>query len=289
MGTRRHRRRRGPGRPAGRARRGRDRPAPPLRQDRRGADRLDGVLEDGHVREGQDVVLAWGDRAGADPSTAPAELRFDAARAVAQLDALYALDVFDLGVVDDDGAIARHKIVVVVDGTWSGPGAPTGVVVVPSVGGLVAARARGHRIGDRRRRAAAGRRAGTDRAGARVRDGAGHRRAGGRRGLGVRPVVGAGPGVRRGGAGLRLPGRTRAGSRPTTPRRSGRPARPTWPPWPRPAGSVTPPTWCAARSCTGRARAWATAAGCCCSTSRSVTASSCWGPCGARRRRARTR
>ncbi|NUU15908.1 hypothetical protein HP550_01410 [Cellulomonas humilata] len=90
-----------------------------------------------HVREGQDVVLAWGDRAGPDPSTAPAELRFDAARAVAQLDALYALDVFDLGVVDADGAIARHKIVVVVDGTWSdGPGAPTEVVVVPTVGGL---------------------------------------------------------------------------------------------------------------------------------------------------------
>jgi hypothetical protein len=90
-----------------------------------------------HVREGQDVVLAWGDRAGPDPTTAPAELRFDAARAVAQLDALYALDVDGLGVVDDDGAIARHKIVVVVDGTWSeGPGAPTGDLVVPRAGGL---------------------------------------------------------------------------------------------------------------------------------------------------------
>ncbi|WP_421740555.1 DUF6055 domain-containing protein [Cellulomonas sp.] len=90
-----------------------------------------------HVREGQDVVLAWGDRAGADPSTAPAELRFDPERAVAQLDALYALDVHDLRVVDEGGAIARHKVVVVVDGTWSdGPGAPTSDVVVPTVGGL---------------------------------------------------------------------------------------------------------------------------------------------------------
>ena len=75
--------------------------------------------QDAHVREGQDVVLAWGDRAGADPTRAPAEVRFDAARAVAQLDALYALDVHDLDVVAEDGAIARHKIVVVVDGTWS--------------------------------------------------------------------------------------------------------------------------------------------------------------------------
>ncbi|MBO3100407.1 DUF6055 domain-containing protein [Cellulomonas fengjieae] len=79
--------------------------------------------ERGHVREGRDVVLAWGDLAGADPATAPPGLRFDPARALAQLDALYALDVHDLGVVDDRGAIARHKIVVVVDGTWSrGPG-----------------------------------------------------------------------------------------------------------------------------------------------------------------------
>ncbi|GEK22646.1 DUF6055 domain-containing protein [Cellulomonas xylanilytica] len=93
--------------------------------------------DDAHVREGQDVVLAWGDRAGADPTRAAAELRFDPARAVAQLDALYALDVHDLDVVDDDGAIARHKIVVVVDGTWStGPGALESTVVVPLSGGL---------------------------------------------------------------------------------------------------------------------------------------------------------
>ena len=90
-----------------------------------------------HVREGQDVILAWGDRAGADPTAAPAELRFDADRAVAQLDALYALDVHDLDLVDEDGAIAAHKVVVVVDGTWSdGPGAPSGDVVVPTTGGL---------------------------------------------------------------------------------------------------------------------------------------------------------
>ncbi|MEZ0448736.1 DUF6055 domain-containing protein [Cellulomonas sp. ICMP 17802] len=90
-----------------------------------------------HVREGRDVVLAWGDRAGADPRVAPAGLRFDADRAVAQLDALYALDVHDLGVVAEDGAVARHKVVVVVDGTWSdGPGSPDGDVVVPLAGGL---------------------------------------------------------------------------------------------------------------------------------------------------------
>ena len=93
--------------------------------------------EDAHVREGQDVVLAWGDRAGADPTRASGELRFDPARALAQLEALYALDVNDLAVVDADGAIAQHKIVVVVDGTWSaGPGAPGSAVVVPESGGL---------------------------------------------------------------------------------------------------------------------------------------------------------
>ena len=40
-------------------------------------------------------------------------------------------------VVDEDGAIARHKIVVVVDGTSSqGVGAPESVVVVPYSGGV---------------------------------------------------------------------------------------------------------------------------------------------------------
>ncbi|KQY23464.1 hypothetical protein ASD16_13115 [Cellulomonas sp. Root485] len=93
--------------------------------------------KEAHVREGQDVILAWGDLAGADPTRAAAEVRFDAARAVAQLDALYALDVHDLDVVAEDGAIAQHKIVVVVDGTWStGPGAPASSVVVPESGGL---------------------------------------------------------------------------------------------------------------------------------------------------------
>ena len=96
-----------------------------------------------HVREGRDVVLAWGDLAGAHPSDAPGALRFDADRAVAQLDALYALDVHDLGVAEPDGAISRHKVVVVVDGTWSdGPGSSRSEVVVPAVGGL-SAQARG--------------------------------------------------------------------------------------------------------------------------------------------------
>jgi hypothetical protein len=90
-----------------------------------------------HVLEGRDVVLAWGDLAGARPTTAPAELRFDADRAVAQLDALYALDVHDLGVVAEDGTIADHKVVVVVAGTWSqGPGSADADVVVPPAGGL---------------------------------------------------------------------------------------------------------------------------------------------------------
>src|SRR3954463_13270569 len=52
-----------------------------------------------HLQEGRDVVLAWGDLAGARPEAPPAELRFDPERAVAQLDALYSLDVQDLGVV----------------------------------------------------------------------------------------------------------------------------------------------------------------------------------------------
>ena len=56
--------------------------------------------QDAHLREGQDVILAWGDRAGPDPTRAPAEVRFDAARDFSQLDALYALEVHDLDVVD---------------------------------------------------------------------------------------------------------------------------------------------------------------------------------------------
>ncbi|MBO9554649.1 DUF6055 domain-containing protein [Cellulomonas sp.] len=78
------------------------------------------VWQRSHTLEGDDVVLAWGDLAGEDPRNAPPELRFDPAATVADLDALYALDVRDLQVADERGPAGRHKIVVLADGTWSG-------------------------------------------------------------------------------------------------------------------------------------------------------------------------
>src|SRR5690349_4046388 len=87
------------------------------------------VWQRSHTLEGDDVVLAWGDLAGEDPRNAPSELRFDPAATVADLDALYALDVRDLQVADERGPAGRHKIVVLADGTWSGtvPDRPGGV------------------------------------------------------------------------------------------------------------------------------------------------------------------
>ncbi|GIG22249.1 hypothetical protein Cch01nite_29730 [Cellulomonas chitinilytica] len=78
------------------------------------------VWQRSHTLEGEDVVLAWGDLAGEDPRNAPSELRFDPAAVLADLDALYALDVRDLQVADERGPAGRHKIVVLADGTWSG-------------------------------------------------------------------------------------------------------------------------------------------------------------------------
>ncbi|UZN04418.1 DUF6055 domain-containing protein [Cellulomonas sp. S1-8] len=92
---------------------------------------------DAHVLEGDAVALAWGDRAGEDPRTAPDGLRFDPAVVVAQLEALHALDVDALGLGAHDGPLGDRKLVVVVDGTWSaGPGAPGDGAVAALDGGL---------------------------------------------------------------------------------------------------------------------------------------------------------
>lgn len=83
--------------------------------------------QDAHVLEGDDVALAWGDRAGDDPATAPDGLRFDPQVVLAQLQALHALDADALGLRAPDGPLATRKLLVVVDGTWStGPGSGAG-------------------------------------------------------------------------------------------------------------------------------------------------------------------
>lgn len=94
--------------------------------------------EDGYVLEGDDVALAWGDRAGPDPVTAPEGLRFDPAVVVEQLEALHALDADVVGLGASTGPLAERKLLAVVQGTWStGPGAPRDdAVVVPAAGGL---------------------------------------------------------------------------------------------------------------------------------------------------------
>lgn len=91
---------------------------------------------DAHVREAEHVALAWGDRVGEDPTAAPDGLAFDPDVVVAQLEALYTLDVDSLGLGARDGPLAARKLLVVVDGTWTaGPGAPREVAEVVD-GGL---------------------------------------------------------------------------------------------------------------------------------------------------------
>lgn len=77
------------------------------------------VWPSAHTLEGEDVVLAWGDLAGADPTSAPEDVRFDPAVALERLEDLYALDVDELVVAREDGPAGEHKVVVVVDDTWS--------------------------------------------------------------------------------------------------------------------------------------------------------------------------
>ncbi|WP_136518841.1 DUF6055 domain-containing protein [Cellulomonas telluris] len=77
------------------------------------------VWDAAHVRVGEHVALAWGDRAGEDPRAAADDLAFDPAAAVARLEALHALHA-DLGLGPAEGPAAGRKVLVVVDGTWSG-------------------------------------------------------------------------------------------------------------------------------------------------------------------------
>lgn len=77
----------------------------------------------GHVLEGDDVVLVWGDEVGDDPARAAETMRFDPARTLSRLERFYDLDVDELDVAREDGPVGDHKIVVVATGTWSeGPG-----------------------------------------------------------------------------------------------------------------------------------------------------------------------
>ncbi|WP_166436007.1 DUF6055 domain-containing protein, partial [Cellulomonas shaoxiangyii] len=88
-----------------------------------------------HVREGDRVALAWGDRAGADPRAADGDLAFDPGAALARLERLHALHVDELGLGARDGPLAERKLLVVVDGTWSeGPGARDGTGQGPPAG-----------------------------------------------------------------------------------------------------------------------------------------------------------
>lgn len=111
------------------------------RDDARPTLSIPAVLRDAwssaHVLEGEHVALAWGDALTADPTRAPSDLRFDPQRAVAQLDALYSFDVHDLRVVRPDGPVAKHKVLVVVDGSWRSGDPPT-VAPEPITGGLAA-------------------------------------------------------------------------------------------------------------------------------------------------------
>lgn len=101
-----------------------------------------------HVLEGEDVALAWGDRAGTDPLTAPDGLRFDPQVVLAQLEALHALDTDVLGLGATEGPLAARKLVAVVDGTWStGPGAGADPAV-PVGGGVEAGRQAPGVVGD---------------------------------------------------------------------------------------------------------------------------------------------
>ncbi|MFS0704793.1 DUF6055 domain-containing protein, partial [Cellulomonas sp. 179-A 9B4 NHS] len=74
--------------------------------------------ETAHVRQGEHVALAWGERAGTDPRVADADLAFDPGAVLARLERLHAVHVNDLGLGARDGPLAERKLLVVVAGTW---------------------------------------------------------------------------------------------------------------------------------------------------------------------------
>ncbi|USN99940.1 MAG: hypothetical protein H6810_04565 [Phycisphaeraceae bacterium] len=70
--------------------------------------------------ESDNFVVFWGTLAGLDPTTAPADIRFDPASVLSQLESVYTTYIDQLGYLDDTvGNLALYKIIVVMNDTWS--------------------------------------------------------------------------------------------------------------------------------------------------------------------------
>ncbi|MBG0814596.1 DUF6055 domain-containing protein [Planomonospora sp. ID82291] len=71
------------------------------------------------TKESANFVLLWGDKAGTDPTKAPAQYRFDPADVLGQLEKLYSFYVDTMRFTPETGLLAQHKIIVIVTTTWS--------------------------------------------------------------------------------------------------------------------------------------------------------------------------
>ncbi len=71
------------------------------------------------TKESANFILLWGDLAGTDPKTAPAQYRFDPDNVLSQLESLYSFYVNTMRFTPETGLLAQFKIDVIVTGGWS--------------------------------------------------------------------------------------------------------------------------------------------------------------------------
>lgn len=71
------------------------------------------------TRESANFILLWGEKSGTNPRSAPAPYTFDPDNILQQLEWLYSYYVNEMRFTPETGALAQHKIVVIVTRTWN--------------------------------------------------------------------------------------------------------------------------------------------------------------------------
>jgi Family of unknown function (DUF6055)/Cellulose binding domain len=71
------------------------------------------------TRESANFILLWGEKSGTDPTTAPADFRFDPNNILNQLETLYSFYVNTMKFTPETGLLAQYKIIVIITRTWN--------------------------------------------------------------------------------------------------------------------------------------------------------------------------
>ncbi len=71
------------------------------------------------TKESANFILLWGEKSGTDPKSAPSPYTFDPDNILQQLESLYSFYVNTMRFTPESGALAEHKIAVIVTQTWN--------------------------------------------------------------------------------------------------------------------------------------------------------------------------